>query len=58
MSRDSAQDAHNKGEQDYSKSGGQVHPNPIVEIVHPTYNPPSGHEKEYKEGWDNAKKQG
>lgn len=49
--------AHNKGEQDYAKSGGQVNPNPVTEFVHPTYNPPKGHEKEYKKGWDNAKKQ-
>jgi hypothetical protein len=49
--------AHDKGEKDYSKSGGQVNSNPITEFVHPTYNPPSGYEKEYKEGWDNAKKQ-
>ncbi|MGA2084031.1 MAG: hypothetical protein ABSG60_00760 [Terracidiphilus sp.] len=49
--------AHNKGESDYSKSGGQVNSNPLTEIFHPTYNPPSNYEKEYKEGWDNAKKQ-
>lgn len=49
--------AHDKGEQDYSRSGGQVNSNPITEFVHPTYNPPSGYEKEYKGGWDNAKEQ-
>ncbi len=52
-----SEDAHNKGEKDYSKSGGQVDSNPITEFVHPTYNPPSGEEKAYKQGWDNAKKQ-
>ncbi len=50
-------DAHNKGQEDYSKSGGQVDDNPITEFFHPTYNPPSGNEKEYKDGWDNAKEQ-
>lgn len=57
MSKDSNQEAHNKGEQDFSKSGGQVNSNPLTEIFHPTYNPPSGHEEAYKEGWENAKKQ-
>jgi hypothetical protein len=48
--------AHDKGGQDYSKSGGQAS-NPITEIFHPTYNPPSGYKEEYGKGWDNAKKQ-
>jgi len=54
---DKKTEAHNKGEKDFAKSGGIANPNPIVEFFHPGYNPPSGHEKEYKEGWDNAKKQ-
>lgn len=49
--------AFNKGEKDFKKSGGQAKTNPITEFVHPTYNPPSGREKEYKSGWENAKKQ-
>ncbi len=52
-----SQDAHNKGEQDYAKSGGQANINPITEFFHPTYNPPSGHEEEYQDGWNNAEKQ-
>ena len=49
--------AHSKGQQDYSRSGGQVNSNPMTEFVHPTYDPPSGYEKEYAEGWNNAEKQ-
>jgi hypothetical protein len=56
MSKNSSDDAHSKGEKDYTRSGG-VASNPLTEIFHPTYNPPSGHEDEYKSGWDNAKKQ-
>ena len=51
------ENAHNKGESDYSKSGGQVNSNPFTEIFHPTYNPPSSYESDYKSGWDNAKNQ-
>jgi hypothetical protein len=56
MAKDSP---HNKGESDYKKSGGQVNSNPITEFVNPSYNPPSDPKgtKEYKAGWDNAKKQ-
>jgi len=57
MSQNSDQDAHNKGEQDFAKSGGQVNDNPIYEIFHPSYDPPLGHEDAYKQGWDNAKNQ-
>ena len=53
---DRDREAHNKGEQDYKKSGG-IASNPITELFHPTYNPPSGGEEKYGEGWDNAKKQ-
>lgn len=49
--------ANNEGEKDYKKCGGQANSNPITEFFHPSYKPPSGHEKEYKAGWDNAKKQ-
>ncbi len=49
--------AHNKGQEDYKRSGGQANPNPVTEIFHPTYNPPSGNEKSYGEGWNNAKSQ-
>ena len=55
-SKDKGTEAHNKGERDYAKSGG-IASDPITEIFHPTYDPPKGHEKEYKEGWNNAKKQ-
>ena len=57
MSEKSSDKAFEKGQKDYSKSGGQADPNPITEFFHPTYDPPSDHEKEYKSGWDNAKKQ-
>jgi len=58
MSKKSAGDeAYEKGQKDYSKSGGQADLNPITEFFHPTYDPPSGHEDEYESGWDNAKKQ-
>jgi len=56
MSRDSDQAAENKGAQDFNKSGG-VASDPLTEAFHPTYNPPSGHEDQYKAGWDNAKSQ-
>ena len=49
--------AHDKGQKDYKKSGGQADPNAITEFFHPKYDPPKGGEKEYKKGWDNAKKQ-
>jgi hypothetical protein len=49
--------AHDKGEKDFKKSGGQANPNPLTELFHPTYAPPKGREKEYKAGWSNAKKQ-
>lgn len=52
-----AEEAHDKGERDYKKCGGQADPNPIVEFFHPGYKPPAGYEKEYKAGWDNAKEQ-
>lgn len=55
--KDKGRAAHNKGEKDFKKSGGQVNSNPITEFFHPTYNPPSGREKDYKAGWSNAKKQ-
>jgi len=54
---DKGQEAHNKGEQDLKESGGLANPNPITEFFHPTYNPPKGCEKEYEQGWDNAKNQ-
>jgi hypothetical protein len=57
MSGSPKQDAHNKGQEDYSRSGGFPNDNPIVELIHPTYDPPSGHADEYASGWDNAKKQ-
>ncbi len=56
--------AHNKGEQDYGRSkeraSGQdffqsfIH---AVDLTDNDYDPPEGHGKEYKTGWDNAKKQ-
>ncbi len=51
------QDAHNKGEKDYSDCEGQVDPNPITELVHPGYDPPSGQKDAYDKGWNNAKDQ-
>lgn len=51
------QDAHNKGQEDYSDCGGQVDPNTITEFFHPSYDPPSGQKKAYDKGWDNAKDQ-
>ncbi|MBI5787075.1 MAG: hypothetical protein HY446_00795 [Candidatus Niyogibacteria bacterium] len=54
---DKGREAHNKGEQDYEKCGGQASSNPLTEFCHPSYDPPSGHEDEYKAGWENAKSQ-
>jgi len=54
---DRSQEAHNKWQEDFKKSGGQADSNPITEFIHPSYDPPSGHEEDYKGGWDNAKKQ-
>jgi hypothetical protein len=54
---DKGREAHNKGERDFKKSGGLADSNPLTEAFHPTYDPPSGYEEEYKEGWDNAKNQ-
>lgn len=57
MGKDKGQDAHNKGQEDHSKSGGLAKSNPVEEFLNPTYDPPKGYEKEYKQGHDNAKKQ-
>ncbi len=51
------QGSHDKGQKDFAKSGGLPNSNPLAEMVTPTYSPPSGYEKDYKAGWDNAKKQ-
>lgn len=56
-SEERAQDAHDKGQEDYAKCGGLPHPNPITEAFHPSYAPPKGNEEEYEGGWNNAKKQ-
>ena len=53
---DKGREAHNKGERDFRKSGG-VASDPITEFFHPTYDPPSGYEEEYKKGWNHAKSQ-
>lgn len=55
MSKKSSDRAYSKGQKDYKRSGG-VASDPITEIFHPTYNPPSGKSKEYGSGWKNAKK--
>jgi hypothetical protein len=51
-----AQDAHNKGEQDYSSSRDREI-NPIRDAIQSPYDPPKGQEETYREGWDNAKNQ-
>jgi hypothetical protein len=51
---DKQKDAFIKGRDDYNKSGGQANSNPLTELFHPSYNPPSGYEKQYKDGWDTA----
>jgi hypothetical protein len=56
MSQKGADDAHAKGQEDFTRSGG-IASNPLTEAFHPTYNPPSKYEDEYKAGWENAKKQ-
>ncbi len=55
-SKNPKQDAHNKGGNDFKKCGG-IASDPITEIFHPSYNPPSKDREAYKKGWDNAKKQ-
>ena len=59
MSKDSEgkQWAHNQGEKDYSKCGGEADSNPLTEFFHPSYNPPSERKKEYDSGWRNAERQ-
>jgi hypothetical protein len=52
------EDAHTKGQKDYSRSGG-VAKGPISEMFNPTYNPPNNYpsiRKAYKDGWNNAKR--
>jgi len=51
-----AQDAHDKGEQDYSNSRGREI-NPIRDAIQSPYDPPEGQKDSYDKGWDNAKKQ-
>ena len=50
---------HNQGEKDYAECGGQVNSNPLTELFHPSYDPPSDPEgaEQYKQGWENAKSQ-
>lgn len=57
-------DAHDKGEQDYweakEKACNRGFIDTVIHAVNPmdnNYNPPDGKEKEYREGWENAKKQ-
>ncbi len=49
--------AHNKGERDYKKCDGLADSNPLTELFHPSYTPPSGRKSEYDSGWRNAEKQ-
>jgi len=54
---DREKEAYYKGYNDYKKSKGQVHPNPLTEAVHPSYRPPAGHREAYKAGWERAKRE-
>jgi hypothetical protein len=50
---------HNaEGQKDFEKCGGQAS-DPVTEIFHPSYDPPSDPKgkEEYDSGWNNAKKQ-
>src|SRR3989338_61088 len=49
--------AHAKGQKDFQKNKGMADSNPFTAFFHPNYRPPSGRHREYKSGWDNAKKQ-
>jgi|GEM_PF-7111900 len=52
MSKDYGRDAHNKGERDSARSRTSNY-----SVLGNNYNPPRGREKEYRQGWDNNKKQ-
>ena len=59
MSKNYDEEAHNKGEQDASKSSGRNSTADIIsdQIFGGSYNPPAGHEEAYKEGYVNTKSQ-
>jgi len=56
VAKDPKTDAHNKGQEDSNRYAEHGINNPLGELINPTYRPPSGHEDDYKEGWDNADK--
>jgi hypothetical protein len=51
---DKDKQAYWEGYNDYAKCGGHAD-DPITELFHPSYNPPSGREEAYKGGWERAK---
>lgn len=57
--KDYEQQAHDKGEQDSSRSSSRGSTADIIsdQIFGGSYNPPKGHEEAYKQGWDNDQKQ-
>ncbi len=54
---DKEKEAYWKGYNDYKRSGGQANTNPLTELFHPSYNPPSEHREAYKAGWERAKQE-
>ena len=59
MARDFDQEAHNKGEQDSSRSRDRSSFSDIIsdQIFGGSYNPPSGHKDSYDQGWKNDQNQ-
>jgi len=54
---DKEKTAYYGGYNDYKKCNGRAMPNPIEELVHPSYKPDSNHPEAYKAGWDRAKQE-
>jgi len=52
---DKAKGSFWNGYKDCQKSGGKVNSNPITELFHSSYNPPTKNSEAYKAGWDKAK---
>lgn len=49
--------AYWKGYNDYKKCKGQDDPNPLMEILDPSYKPPSEHREAYRAGWAEAERE-
>ena len=52
---DKGKEAYWEGYNAY-KRWKEQHPNPLSELISPSYNPPSHYPEAYKAGWESAKR--